>query len=115
LRFSVPGPSHHFATCLETEVVLVKLLDDAVDVWRPVDAEVLPNGLHRLPQPSRSTRRGRFLPDPLSVVSIKPWASLPSKPFPRSNRQQHIANVSRSADSLLPAGVGPYWPRALAS
>lgn len=33
----------------ETEEILVELLDDGVDVWAPVIARTLPDGLHALP------------------------------------------------------------------
>jgi hypothetical protein len=44
----------------ETEVIYVQLLDEGVDVWRPVDAEVLANGNHRLPDTAPEDEKWAF-------------------------------------------------------
>jgi hypothetical protein len=36
----------------ETDVILIELLDEGVQVWAPVIAKRLPNGLHVLPESS---------------------------------------------------------------
>jgi hypothetical protein len=36
----------------QTDVILIELLDEGVQVWAPVTAERLPNGLYALPETS---------------------------------------------------------------
>ena len=46
----------------ESQTIYVALLDEGVDVWRPVDAEVLPDGLFRIvsPAPDPDDERWEF-------------------------------------------------------
>jgi|SRR5664280_2024627 len=47
---------------VEMETMFVELLDEGADVWRPVSALVLPDGLHRLPLAAPDEERWAFAP-----------------------------------------------------
>ena len=54
----------------ETQQIYVALLDEAVPVWRPVDAECLPGGEYRLTGPIPESEVWEFQPG--DVVRCRP-------------------------------------------
>jgi hypothetical protein len=82
------------ATDLFTEIVHVRLLDEGVDVWRPVRARPLPTGAYELaPDPIPSGELWEFAPG--EQVSVK------DRSFGDGSG---IVAVSRSGRQRKPAG-----------
>lgn len=54
----------------ETEEILVELLDEGVDVWAPVMARRLPDGLYVLPDSAPDHQKWSIPPDRWCDVSV---------------------------------------------
>ena len=51
-----------YGSSVATQTIYVELVDEGVDVWRPVDATVEHNGTFRLPDHAPEGEAWRFLP-----------------------------------------------------